>query len=67
MNKVLNIPAISCGHCLKSIERELGFVEGVEYLDGDADARTVHVEYREDSDLQNARKILADIGFAPDD
>jgi copper chaperone CopZ len=67
MNKVLNIPAISCGHCLKSIERELGFVEGVEYLDGDADARVVHVEYREDSDLQNARKILADIGFATDD
>ena len=23
MNKTLTIPAISCGHCLKTIEREL--------------------------------------------
>jgi copper chaperone CopZ len=65
MNKVLNIPTISCGHCLKSIERELGFVEGVEYLDGDATAKTVKVEYRDDAALAGACATLAEIGFEP--
>lgn len=65
MNKVLNIPTISCGHCLKSIERELGFVEGIQYLDGDVDAKTVQVEYRDDTALERAASVLTEIGFEP--
>ena len=49
MKKTLSIPTISCGHCLMSIKRELGFVDGVDYIDGNVDAKTVLVEYSDES------------------
>jgi len=67
MNKTLSIPSISCGHCLKSIERELGFVDGVVYVSGDSGSKTVQVEYDNDGALDRARVALGEIGFAPDD
>ena len=65
MNKLLHIPTISCSHCLRSIERELGFVDGVVYLNGDAKARTVNLECSDAAALDEACSVLADIGFAP--
>ena len=67
MDTVFDIPAISCGHCLRSIERELGFVDGVEYVEGDVETRKVRVSYVDESALDSARTALAEIGFAPSD
>ena len=67
MNKTLSIPTISCGHCIKSIERELGFVDGVEYISGDTDSKTVQVKYDNDAALDKAFAVLGEIGFAPED
>ncbi len=65
MKKTLSIPTISCGHCLMSIKRELGFVDGVDYIDGNVDAKTVLVEYSNESALDQARAVLAEAGYAP--
>ena len=65
MKKTLSIPTISCGHCLMSIQRELGFVDGVDYIDGNVDAKTVLVEYSNEAALDQARAVLAEAGYAP--
>ena len=48
-----------------SIKRELVFVEGVDYIDGNVDAKTVMVEFNDDAALSGARTMLAEAGYAP--
>ncbi|MBX7235791.1 MAG: heavy-metal-associated domain-containing protein [Caldilineales bacterium] len=65
MKKTLTIPTISCGHCLKTIERELKFVEGVEYIQGSIETRAVMVDYASEEALIKARAALQEAGYAP--
>jgi len=65
MNKTFSIPSISCNHCLNSVKRELSFVDGVDYIDGNVDAKTVLVEYNDEPALGSAREMLAEAGYAP--
>jgi copper chaperone CopZ len=48
-----------------SIKRELKFVDGVEYVDGNSEAKTVLVTYANDAGLDQARAMLAEAGYAP--
>jgi copper chaperone CopZ len=65
MKKTLTIPTISCGHCLKTIERELKYVEGVEYLQGSIETRAVMLDYASEEALVEARAALKEAGYAP--
>jgi len=65
MQKIFTIPTITCNHCLMSIRRELKFVEGVDYVDGDVASKTVLVTYTHDAALDRARAALAEAGYAP--
>ncbi len=65
MQKTFTIPTITCNHCLMSIKRELKFVDGVDYVDGNVEAKTVLVTYNNDAALDQARAALADAGYAP--
>ena len=65
MKKTLTIPSISCHHCIMSIQRELKFVDGVEYVDGNVEAKTVLVDAVDEAALAKARATLSEIGYAP--
>lgn len=65
MKKTFSIPTISCNHCLMSIKHELNFVDGVDYIDGNVEARTALVEYTDEAALDNARAMLGEAGYAP--
>ena len=65
MKKTFTIPNISCEHCLKSIDRELKYVDGVDYIDGNVEAKTVLVEYSDDAALDRARSALAEANYPP--
>jgi copper chaperone len=65
MQKTFTIPTISCNHCLMSIKRELKFVDGVDYVDGNVEAKTVLVSYTSEAALDQARAALAEAGYAP--
>jgi len=65
MQMTFSIPTISCHHCLMSIQRELKFVEGVEYIAGDVKTKTVQVSYTDAAALDRARTMLAEAGYAP--
>ncbi len=38
------IPTISCGHCVMTIQRELGEIEGVYKVEGDPGAKQIMVQ-----------------------
>ncbi len=65
MKKTLTIPNISCGHCVKSVERELGLVDGVDFVQGNQETKAILVEYNNEQALDNARTALGEAGYAP--
>lgn len=65
MKKAFAIPNISCNHCTNAIKTELKFVDGVDYLDGNVEAKTVLVEYVDAAALDAARSALTEANYAP--
>jgi copper chaperone len=42
--KKLSVPNITCGHCVMTIRRELGEIEGVSNVQGDPTKKEIVVE-----------------------
>ncbi|MFC1654780.1 heavy-metal-associated domain-containing protein [Myxococcota bacterium] len=61
--KKVNIPNISCGHCVATISRELKEVEGVEEVDGDPDTKEVTVRWKAPATWETISKTLNEIGY----
>ncbi len=64
--KTFRVPNISCNHCVMTIQRELGELEGVTSVKADAGSKTVAVEWTEiPAGLEAIRTRLAEINFPP--
>jgi copper chaperone len=61
--KTYAVPAISCGHCTATIERELKFVDGVEGVKAELETQRVTVEVSSDDVLAAVEEMLAEIGY----
>lgn len=59
------IPNISCGHCVKTIMRELAPVEGVSDVVARENDKTVIFKYTDAAALARAQAVLAEIGYPP--
>lgn len=59
----LSIPNISCGHCVMTIERELGEIEGVAKVEGDASTKEVTVEWDAPASLSKIKDMLKEINY----
>jgi len=59
----LSIPNISCGHCVMIIEKELGELEGVSIVAGDAAAKEVTVEWDPPASLEQIKATLKEINY----
>jgi copper chaperone CopZ len=67
MNEItLSIPNISCGHCVMTIKRESGFLDGVEFVSGDIEARTATFQVSSDKAVGSLKEMLVDIGYPAD-
>ncbi|MFC1607281.1 heavy-metal-associated domain-containing protein [Candidatus Latescibacterota bacterium] len=64
--KTVHIPAISCGHCVMTIKRELGDLDGVSVVDGDPEAKTITVTWEAPQTWETIVDTLQDIGFSPE-
>ena len=42
--RTVHVPNISCNHCVMTIEREVGDMEGVAKVSADADTKNITVE-----------------------
>lgn len=59
----LNVPAISCGHCVMTIKRETGELPGVLAVEGDAQAKTATFTLENEVVLAAVKATLAEIGY----
>jgi len=59
----LKIPSINCGHCVMTIKRESGTVEGVEFVSGDPAAKTATFKVANDQALKQLKATLAEAGY----
>ena len=59
----LAIPNISCGHCVMTIQRELGEIEGISLVEGDPDAKEITIEWDKPATLEEIKSTLVEINY----
>ena len=62
-SKTLQVPNISCHHCVMTIQRELGELEGVVSATGDVDTKTVTVEWEAPATWDGIKSLLEEINY----
>jgi len=61
--KTFSIPNISCGHCVMSIKNELDELEGVSSVDGNAENKSITVEWDSPATLEKIRDTLKEMNY----
>ena len=61
--KTLSIPNISCGHCVMSIKKELGEMEGVSKVEGDPTSKSITLEWDAPTTLERIKQVLTEINY----
>ncbi len=64
-SKTFTAPNISCGHCTRTIEMELGEMAGVKNVKAEADSKQVLVEWDAPASWDGINDLLVEIGFPP--
>ena len=59
----LDIPNISCNHCIMTVKRESGFVDGVEFVSGDVEGKTATFKVTGEEALSALKSALAEAGY----
>lgn len=59
----LGIPNISCNHCIMTVKRESGFVDGAEFVSGDVEGKTATFQVTDDESLSALKRALAEAGY----
>ena len=62
-SKTFRVPNISCGHCVMTVKRESGFVDGAEFVSGDAEAKTATFQVTSADALASLKSTLAEAGY----
>jgi len=65
-SKTVNVPNISCGHCVGTIEREVGELAGVASVTADHGTKDVTVEWDPGlTDWSAIEKVMKEINYPP--
>ncbi len=64
-SKAFYVPNITCNHCVMTIKRELGELDGVNNVTGDAETKTVTVEWEPPATWDSIKSLLTDINYPP--
>ncbi len=62
--KTLNIPNITCDHCVMTIKNELGELEGVFRVDGNAGTKKIVVQWEAPATLEKIKDVLDEINYS---
>jgi copper chaperone len=61
---VLSVPAVSCEHCVKTVNGVLGLLPGVETVSTDIPAKSVYLHYDASQiSMEQIETTLDDIGY----
>ncbi|NTU74762.1 MAG: heavy-metal-associated domain-containing protein [Anaerolineaceae bacterium] len=58
-----NVPAISCGHCVHTIQTELSDLKGVQSVQASAETKTVLVTFDAPATPEMVEELLAEINY----
>ena len=58
-----NVPNISCGHCVHTIQTELVELEGVEKVVASAQTKQVTVTFDPPADVEKIKSMLSEINY----
>jgi copper chaperone len=65
--KTFKVPGIHCGHCVMTIEREVGELTGVTSVKAEQSTRMVTVNWNEPPATWDAiHSLLTEINYAPE-
>ena len=65
--KTFKVPNISCGHCVMTIQREVGELRGVTSVKADQASKRVTVEWQEPpANWEEIRTLLQEINYPPE-
>ena len=59
------IPNISCGHCIKTIQNELGEIPGVHSVEGDPLTKEIKVSFSSPASSERILEVLKEINYLP--
>jgi copper chaperone len=59
------IPNISCGHCIHTIETEVGKITGVKSVEGDQNSRKVTITFDNPANELQIKELLTEIDYPP--
>jgi copper ion binding protein len=65
-NKTFTVPNISCGHCTRTIETELGELNGVTHVKAEIDSKKVTVKWEEPATWDKIQALLQEINYPPE-
>ena len=57
------VPAIHCGHCIHTIEMEVGELQGVQSVKADEATRKVTITFDTPADETRIKALLAEINY----
>jgi len=57
------VPAISCGHCIHTIETEVGELQGVQSVKADEATKQVVISFDVPASEENIKSLLAEINY----
>lgn len=61
-----SVPSIHCGHCVKTIEMELGEVKGVSRVKADLESKTVEVDFSAPASEEMVVATLKELNYPPE-
>ena len=64
-SKTFTVPNISCGHCVHTVQMEVGDIAGVKSVKAEQDSKQVVIEWGEPATWEQIEALLVEINYAP--
>lgn len=58
-----SVPAMHCGHCIHTVEMEVGELQGVQAVKADLDTKKVQVTFDAPASEEKIKALLAEIDY----
>ena len=65
--KIVKVPNISCGHCVRTIESELITLENIISVKADENSKMVEIAWNEPQTWQNIESMMNEINYPPEE
>jgi copper chaperone len=65
--KTFKVPNISCGHCVNTIQNEVGELDHIIRVTASKETKMVTVEWEEPQSWDNIKALLEEIDYPPEE